>query len=81
MSLGLFGRGRALPAFAGTYLVGSILWQWLWWTDNPELTGIDDISPLGGYIITMPTAFVLIAAGWISAVIAGSIGRLRTTGR
>jgi hypothetical protein len=85
VSLGLFGRGRALPVFAGIYLVGSVLWQWLWWTDTPDLTGIDDISPLGGFIITMPSAGLLIAAGWAIAATAGwarsSLARLRATRR
>jgi len=77
LSLGLFGRGRALPVFAGTYALGCVLWQWLWWTDTPDLTGIDDIPPIGGFFITVPFALVLIAAGWASA----SIARLRTTRR
>jgi hypothetical protein len=70
LSLGLFGRGRALPVFAGTYTVGCVLWQWLWWTDAPELSGIDDIPPIGGFFITVPFALVLITVGWAGASIA-----------
>jgi hypothetical protein len=83
VSLGIFGRGRAIPVFAGTYALGCVLWQWLWWTDTPDLTGIDDISPLGGFIITMPTALALLVVGWAIGAIGGRasawIASLRTT--
>jgi hypothetical protein len=85
VSLGLFGRGRALPVFAGTYALGCVLWRSLWWTDTPDLTGIDDISPIGRFIITMPTVLVLIAAGWAIGAVArwasASLAGLRATRR
>jgi hypothetical protein len=65
--LGVLARWRALLGFPVAYGVGCALWQALWWTDDPRLSGIDDIPPLGGFIVTTPFALVLIAAGWLGA--------------
>jgi len=47
--------------------VSGVLWQSFWWTDAPELTGIDDIPPVGGFLVTVPFALTLIAASWTRA--------------
>jgi uncharacterized membrane protein len=67
ISLGVLGRWRALPVFAATYGIGCVMWQTFWWTDDPTLSGIDDIPPIGGFFLTAPFALLLIAAGWASA--------------
>jgi hypothetical protein len=77
VSLVMFGRGRALPVFAGIYALRCVVWQSLWWTDAPDLTGSDDIPPISGFFIPVPLALVAITAGWALA----SIERLRTARR
>jgi hypothetical protein len=85
LTLGFAGGGRALLAFAATYALGCVLWQWLWWTDDRDLSGIDDIPPIGGYFVTVPFALLLIAAGWAFAAVAArvstSVARVRTSRR
>jgi hypothetical protein len=65
--LGVLARWRALLVFPIAYGVGCALWQAFLWTDDPRLSGIDDIPPLGGFIVTTPFALVLIAVGWLGA--------------
>jgi hypothetical protein len=72
--LGVHGRWRALLVFAIAYGVGCALWQAFWWTDDPTLSGIDDIAPLGGFIVTTPFALVLIGAGWLGVHARGRTG-------
>jgi hypothetical protein len=62
--LGAVWRVHALWAFALAYLAGCIVWRLFLWQDDPQLTGMDDISPIGGYLVTVPFALVLIGIGW-----------------
>jgi hypothetical protein len=74
VSLGLLGRWHALPVFTVTYGIGCGMWQVFWWTDDPMMSGIDDIPPIGAFFVTAPYALLLIAAGWASASV---VERLR----
>jgi hypothetical protein len=75
LALGAAWRIRALWAFALVYWIGCVIWQLFLWTDDPLLSGIDDIPPVGGYFLTAPIALVLIAIG------AASVTRLYRASR
>jgi hypothetical protein len=69
VSLGAVWRIHALWAFALVYWAGCVIWQLFLWTDDAQLSGIDDIPPIGGYFVTAPVALVLVAIGWASAAV------------
>jgi hypothetical protein len=73
VTLGLRGGWRALPVFAVTYGVGCVIWQMFFWTNDPVLSGIDDIPPIAGFFVTAPFALVLVAAGWGGASFADGL--------
>jgi hypothetical protein len=63
VSIGAVWRIHALRTFGLVYFAGCVIWQLFLWTDDPQLRGIDDIPPIGGYFVTVPFALVLIAVG------------------
>ena len=61
--VGVMAGARALVIFPVVYLAGSILYQTLFWHDDPELSGIDDIPPIAGIVLVVPIMLVPTAVG------------------
>jgi hypothetical protein len=61
--VGALAGWRALPIFAGVYFVTSVLYEILFWRDDPDLAGLDDIPPSAGILFVVPILLVPMALG------------------
>jgi hypothetical protein len=63
--IGLIGGWWALPIFAVAFAADVVIYQLLFWDDNPMLDGTDDLPPavtVAGLVFLLP--LVWLGAGW-----------------
>jgi hypothetical protein len=63
VSLGLIGDLRSLPIVAAAFALATIAYQLTLWTDDPQLTGVDDLPPLAAIPFVLPLVLLLVFAG------------------
>jgi hypothetical protein len=60
--IGRLGGWWAVPIFAAACAIDVVLYQLLFWTDDPKLTGTDDLPP-SIIIVGLPFLLLLVGLG------------------
>src|SRR3712207_24021 len=63
LALGFLAGWWALPLVATSFVAGALAYQILVWTDDPQLSGIDDLPPISGIVFILPFALLFVAHG------------------
>jgi hypothetical protein len=63
VALGLLSGLKSLPVVAAAFAFAAVVYQVTLWTDDPELTGIDDLPPVAAIVFVLPFVLVLVFAG------------------
>jgi hypothetical protein len=73
--IGAIAGWRALLIFPVVYFAASILYQVLFWHNDPDLRGIDDIPPVAGIVLVVPVMLLPMAFGATSRALSARMRR------
>ncbi|MEA2283258.1 MAG: hypothetical protein QOK21_3865 [Solirubrobacteraceae bacterium] len=80
LALGAYAGCKSVAVLLAVYALAAVIDEVCFWHDNPALSGIDDIPPVGGALLTVPIVLLPVVVGAAGRSQSASLSTRRARG-